>query len=162
MQILVNSFKGAKLREKEIRSWKKVYESDLSYIVYELKEILETPSLVILEGALGAGKTTFTKCFSGSEETVSPSYSLVSEVKDIVHADFYRIESREEVIHLELPLYLEGKNYFFAEWGKKHLESINKELPEEFSLYLLCIDINKNDEKSTEQSRNFTLYSLNL
>jgi tRNA threonylcarbamoyladenosine biosynthesis protein TsaE len=149
------------VKEYEIRNWKKVFESDLAYIVYEMKDILKTPALILLEGPLGSGKTTFTKCFVDGGDTVSPSYSVVTETKDVVHADFYRIKDREEIIHLELPLYLENKNYFFAEWGKKHFESINKELTDDFSLYLLEISIN--DSKSTDsiESRNFTLVELN-
>jgi tRNA threonylcarbamoyladenosine biosynthesis protein TsaE len=145
------------MRLSEVRSWKKVFESDLSYIVYEMKDILKTPCLVILEGTLGAGKTTFTKEFVDEGETSSPSYSIVSETKDVLHADFYRIKSREEIIHLELPLYLEGKNYFFAEWGAKHLESINKELPDDFSIYHLEITINEKHDSQDIESRNFVL-----
>lgn len=146
--------------KKEIRSWKKVYEKDLSYIVHELKEILDTPSLILLEGTLGAGKTTFTKAFSDSEDTVSPSYSVISETKDIVHADFYRIKDREEIIHLELSLYLENKNYFFAEWGEKHFSSIQKELSDEFSSYLIEITINPKNSIKKVESRNFFLYEI--
>jgi tRNA threonylcarbamoyladenosine biosynthesis protein TsaE len=149
------------MNQKELRNWKKVYESDLAYIVYEMKDMLETPALIFLEGPLGAGKTTFTKCFVDGGDTISPSYSVVTETKDVVHADFYRIKDREEIIHLELPLYLENKNYFFAEWGMKHLESINKELTDDFSLYLVEISINDQDSTKNIESRNFTLIELN-
>ncbi len=144
---------------KEIRTWKKVYESDLPYIAYELKEAVETPALVMIEGPLGAGKTTFSKVFIDNDETFSPTYSVLSDTKDILHADFYRIKDREEIIHLEIPLYLEGKNYFLVEWGRQHLKGIDKELPEEFNIYDLSIDINSQDveRNSSIPSRNFTL-----
>mgnify|MGYP000182770920 CR=1 FL=1 len=153
------------MRETVIRTWKKVFEPDLSYIAYELREIVETPALVILEGPLGAGKTSFVKCFvDGDEAAMSPSYSLLNEVKDILHGDFYRIKDREEVIHLEIPLYLENKNFFLVEWGKKHIDSIIRELPEDFSLYQLNVDINNIEsfEENTEEleSRNYTLMAL--
>lgn len=151
------------MNKKSLRSWKKVYKSDLSYIVYELKGLAPAPALIILEGDLGAGKTTFTKCFI-DEETMSPSYSVISETTTVLHADFYRIKNREEIIHLELPLYLEDKQYFLAEWGLEHFESICRELPEDFSTYLMKIDVNKKTTSDTtdEGSRNFELFEVNI
>jgi tRNA threonylcarbamoyladenosine biosynthesis protein TsaE len=148
------------MTEKEIRSWKKVYESDLSYISIELKDLVDAPALIILEGPLGAGKTAFTKSFTESEDTNSPTYSIINEVKDIVHADFYRIKNRVEILHLEIPLYLEGKNYFLVEWGKKHLHSLVKEIPEDFLVYILEISINDNKDGDAVQSRNFNLFAV--
>jgi len=147
------------MSEKEIRSWKKVFESDLSYIAIELKDLVTLPALIVLEGPLGAGKTTFTKVFADDNRASSPTYSVVNEIKDIVHADFYRIKQREEILHLELPLYLEGKNYFLVEWGKKHLSSIFKEVPEDFNTYILEISINDVANEGAIESRNFTLFS---
>ncbi|MAX65848.1 MAG: tRNA (adenosine(37)-N6)-threonylcarbamoyltransferase complex ATPase subunit type 1 TsaE [Bacteriovoracaceae bacterium] len=148
------------MREKEIRAWKKVYEADLGYIAYELKELVEPPAMILLEGPLGAGKTTFSKIFIDNDETFSPSYSLLSDTKDVLHGDFYRLKTREEIIHLELPLYLEDKNYFLVEWGKSLLQSIDKELPEDFSLYLLEISLNELKESEEIESRNFTLFEI--
>lgn len=148
------------MRKKEIRNWKKVFLSDLTYIAYELKEIVESPSLVILEGPLGAGKTTFTKVFAGDDEVLSPTYSVLSETKSILHADFYRIKEREEILHLEFPLYLEGKAFFLVEWGAKYFESIMKELPENFETYLLQISLNDSSSSEEEQSRNFDLFEI--
>src|SRR6478609_1911877 len=104
------------MNKKLVREWKKVYRSDLPYIVYELKDLAKVPAMIILEGDLGAGKTTFTQFFAGEKETLSPTYSILSESKNLVHADFYRIEKNEEVLQLEVPLYLEDKQYFFVEW----------------------------------------------
>ena len=50
---------------KEIRIWKKVLEQDLEYIVSEIKELIEKPAVMILSGAVGAGKTTFVQGFAG-------------------------------------------------------------------------------------------------
>lgn len=148
------------MNQKEIRSWKKVYQSDLSYIVYELKDIVDKPAMIIIEGAMGAGKTTFSKAFVDDGETMSPSYSILSETGQVLHADLYRIESREEIIHLELELYLEDKLFFLVEWGKAHYNSLCRELPEDYSKYLLKIDINEVQETEQIASRNFTLYEL--
>ncbi|MFT6630122.1 MAG: tRNA threonylcarbamoyladenosine biosynthesis protein TsaE [Bacteriovoracaceae bacterium] len=146
--------------QKEIRSWKKVFESDLTYIAYELKEIVQEPALIILEGPLGGGKTTFSKVFIDGDETFSPSYSVLSDTINVLHGDFYRIKDREEIIHLELPLYLEDKKYFLVEWGKKHFSSITKELPEDFAYYLLEVSINEMTGKDGPQSRNFVLFEV--
>ncbi len=147
--------------QKEIRSWKKVFENDLNYIVYELKELVTTPTLILLEGPMGAGKTTFAKAFITLEgdESMSPSYSVVNETRNVVHADFYRLKSREEIIHLELALYLEGKKYLFVEWGKQHFTSLLKELPENFHLYLMELSINESSQNDI-QTRNFTLFEV--
>jgi tRNA threonylcarbamoyladenosine biosynthesis protein TsaE len=149
------------MNKKLIREWKKVFKSDLSYIVYELKDLAKVPSMIILEGDLGAGKTTFTQAFIGEGEVLSPTYSILSECKNFLHADLYRIEKNEEILQLELPGYLEDKQYFFVEWGMKFARRLNRELPENYSSYLIEITVNEGNSDSTDSfSRNFSLYSL--
>ncbi len=149
------------MNKKLIREWKKVYKSDLSYIVYELKDLAKVPAMIILEGDLGAGKTTFTQAFIGEGETLSPTYSILSEAKQFLHADLYRIEKNEEILQLELPVYLEDKQYFFVEWGSKFSRRLMRELPENYSSYLLEIQVNEGAGDATEgPSRNFFLYSV--
>lgn len=149
------------MNKKLIREWKKVYKSDLGYIVYELKDLTKVPAMIILEGDVGAGKTTFTQAFIGEGETLSPTYSILSECKNVLHADFYRIEQNEEILQLELPMYLEDKQYFFVEWGMKFARRILREVPENFSTYLLEITVNESQTEHPEGlSRNFFLYSL--
>jgi tRNA threonylcarbamoyladenosine biosynthesis protein TsaE len=147
--------------KKLVRDWKKVYKSDLPYIVYEMKDLAKAPAMIILEGDLGAGKTTFTQSFVGESEILSPTYSILSENKNIIHADFYRLEKNEEILHLELPIYLEDKQYFFVEWGMKFSRRLFRELPENWTPYLLEININPsivdNDEGLT---RNYSFYTL--
>jgi tRNA threonylcarbamoyladenosine biosynthesis protein TsaE len=149
------------MNKKLLREWKKVYKSDLSYIVYELKDLAKVPAMIILEGDLGAGKTTFTQAFIGEGETLSPTYSILSEAKQFLHADLYRIEKYEEILQLELPIYLEDKQYFFVEWGLKFARRLIRELPENYSSYLLEITINEATQDAPEgPSRNFFLYSI--
>jgi tRNA threonylcarbamoyladenosine biosynthesis protein TsaE len=149
------------MNKKLIREWKKVFKSDLSYIVYELKDLAKVPSMIILEGDLGAGKTTFTQAFIGDGEILSPTYSILSECKNFLHADLYRIEKNEEILQLELPGYLEEKQYFFVEWGMKFARRLNRELPENYSSYLIEITVNEGSSDSTDSfSRNFSLFSL--
>lgn len=149
------------MNKKLVREWKKVYKSDLSYIVYELKDLAKVPAMIILEGELGAGKTTFAQAFIGENEILSPTYSILSECKTFLHADLYRIEKNEEILQLELPNYLEDKHYFFVEWGLKYARRLFRELPENYSTYLLEISINEAVGESSEgPSRNFFLYSI--
>ena len=145
-----------------LRSWKRVYESDLKHLVAELRSNINVPALIMLEGDLGSGKTSLSKVFIGeSEEAVSPTYSVLYEVNNILHADFYRIKTREDIIHLELELYLENKDFFLAEWSLQHIESINSELPENFNIYLLEIESQPNHE-STLASRNYHLSKIKI
>jgi tRNA threonylcarbamoyladenosine biosynthesis protein TsaE len=149
------------MNKKLIREWKKVYKSDLPYIVYEMKDLTKVPSMIILEGELGAGKTTFVQLFIGDKEVLSPTYSILSETKNILHADFYRLEKNEEILQLELPIYLEDKQYFFLEWGMKFSRRVLRELPENWNSYVLDININSGNDQSPEgPSRNFSLSSL--
>ncbi|EQC46040.1 tRNA (adenosine(37)-N6)-threonylcarbamoyltransferase complex ATPase subunit type 1 TsaE [Bacteriovorax sp. Seq25_V] len=151
------------LELSDVRSWKKVYENDLDNIIIELKEAVKTPSVIVLEGVVGAGKTTFTKKFIDQKSsTTSPSYSIINEVDNIVHADFYRLENRDEIIHLEIPLYLEGKDFFLIEWGREYLNDLVREVGEGFNFYLL--EITMNELKSAEEfpSRNFFFKQIKI
>ena len=152
------------MKKKVLREWKKVFETDLGYISYELKDTITLPAVIILEGPMGSGKTTFAKSFIEDADTMSPSYSVISESRNSLHADFYRIEEQDEIIHLELPLYLESKQFFLAEWGEKFIKTIEKETPEDFTFYQMNISVSdtaqsENDEKSVF-SRNFVLSEL--
>ena len=147
---------------KEIRSWKKVYECDLDNIIIELKEAISEASVVILSGVVGASKTTFTKKFIGdTEQAMSPTYSIINDSGEVVHADFYRLESREEIIHLEIPLYLEDKKYFLVEWGKDYIYDISREVGDSYKYYELEITVNeKKEDHASQATRNFALNQI--
>lgn len=144
-----------------VRTWKKVLENDLDYLAAELREVVEKPAAIILSGPVGAGKTTFTKKFVKDAPVQSPTYSVINEAGEIAHADFYRIKDPQEIIHLELPLYLEDKEFFLIEWGMPFLKEIARSLEENFSLYELEIEVNREEEKNGQiASRNFVLKNL--
>lgn len=144
---------------KLVREWKKVYKADLPYIVYELKELAKVPALVFLEGVVGAGKTTFSQHFIAEDGVISPTYNVITEFKQILHADFYRLEKQEEVLQLEIPLYLEGKHWFFVEWGEKFANRLLRDLPEAWTPYVLDIELGKAGNEGEDVARNFTLSS---
>lgn len=142
------------MQEQMLAEWPTTFENDLSSLVINLKKLISIPSLILLDGPVGAGKTTFAKVFCDTE-TMSPTYSVLTESSDILHGDFYRLKDSSEIIHLELALYLEDKNYFLLEWGKEHLSYLEKDLPANFQYFLLDIKVNK-----TDQSRYFRLSKL--
>ena len=58
----------------------------------------------------------------GSDQVISPTYSLINDYGETVHGDFYRLVNPEEIVQLELELYLESADYFLVEWGKQYLD----------------------------------------
>ena len=145
-----------------VKEWKNILETDLEQVVLELKEALPVPCAIILSGPVGAGKTTLTKKFIGGEQEVcSPTYSIIDESENCAHADFYRLKSPEEVVHLELELYLEDKDYFLIEWGKEFLKEIRRNIESNWKLFELEFAINpKNIDKSATSSRNLILSEI--
>ena len=130
-----------------VRAWKKVFESDLNNLVIELKEVVQPPCVIVLDGDVGAGKTTFTRIFLELPEAQSPTYSIINEVDDSVHADLYRIEKKEDLIHLEIPMYIEQKDYFLIEWGMPYLRDLQRIIGDEFIYYQLKIEINEQNSR---------------
>lgn len=148
-----------------LRQWKKTLESDLESIIYELKDFISTPAVIILSGDVGVGKTTFTKAFVkhviGDKLAFSPTYSIVNELGDLVHADFYRLKDSEEIIHLELPMYLEDKDYFIVEWGRPYLREIMAETSDDFKFYEIEFEMNEAKDGEGIPTRSLNLFDLN-
>ncbi len=124
-----------------VGSWKKAQEHDISCVTTEVKNSVEIPAVIILSGVVGAGKTTFAKNFLVKYQIVSPTYSIINEVDDLLHADFFRLKSASEFEHLELGLYSEDKNYVLIEWGMDYLNEIQNELGDSFNYYQLRIEL---------------------
>lgn len=166
---------------KKIECWKKVLENDLDYVAGEVKNLTAAPAVIILSGPVGAGKTAFSKRFiksvmgekiskskndsltkSDQDLGSSPTYSLINDLGVMVHADFYRLSSREELLHLEIPLYIEGKDFFLVEWGRPYLADLQKMIETPFKFYELHIEINEGakNENGSISSRNISFYLL--
>lgn len=147
---------------KFIKKWTDIFEGDLEKFSEELKNIIPVPAVIVLSGPVGAGKTTFTKFFIGDdqeEEVCSPTYSVINENGNCAHADFYRLKSSEEVVHLELELYLEDKEYFLVEWGKPYIKEIYRNLDDDWEIYELVFEINSKDANEFGSfSRNIQLF----
>ncbi|MEI8346275.1 MAG: tRNA (adenosine(37)-N6)-threonylcarbamoyltransferase complex ATPase subunit type 1 TsaE [Pseudomonadota bacterium] len=143
------------------RTWKKVLKADLAYIANELREAVKKPAVIILSGPLGAGKTTFTQAFVGGGQLVSsPIYSVINENAEVAHADFFRLKEARELDHLEIPLYLEEKEFFLVEWGLPFLTELQKIVGDEFYFYELEIIVNEKQSSEEIPSRNLVLKEL--
>ncbi len=94
------------------------------------KKVLDAnPNKVILfNGAMGTGKTTFIKALAKSlgvnDATGSPTFSLVNEYKTIdyqtvYHFDVYRLKSESEAYDMGMDEYLYSGHWCFIEWAEK-------------------------------------------
>ncbi|MEM9188377.1 MAG: tRNA (adenosine(37)-N6)-threonylcarbamoyltransferase complex ATPase subunit type 1 TsaE [Myxococcota bacterium] len=93
----------------------------------ELAELLRPGDVLLLEGELGAGKSTLVRAIGralGIPEEVpmtSPTFTLVNEYPariPLVHADLYRLSDPEEIIELGLEERIgEGHSVVAVEWG---------------------------------------------
>ncbi len=87
--------------------------------------LLQPGDVVLLQGDLGAGKTTFTQGIArgaGTDEVVnSPTFILLNEYHarlTVYHADLYRLDDPDEVAALDLPgVSLDGA--LVVEWPER-------------------------------------------
>lgn len=110
------------------------------------------PWVILLDGDLGAGKTTFTQALAkemGLEEPVtSPTFNLVNEYKlglaagagqslgqepssprlkkNFFHFDLYRLDHEEELFDIGFEEYFAGPDLLVIEWADKFIEEIPK------------------------------------
>ena len=85
-------------------------------------------SVVIFEGEMGAGKTTFIKAvcreLGVTDAVSSPTFSIVNEYETtsgtrLYHFDFYRIEEEQEALNIGALEYFDSGNLCFIEWPSK-------------------------------------------
>jgi tRNA threonylcarbamoyladenosine biosynthesis protein TsaE len=114
--------------------------SDLTELATFAEEIIvdikNTP-VVLFEGEMGTGKTTFIKLICekmGVEDSMSsPTFSIVNEYLDeygetIYHFDLYRLTSLKEAIDIGIEEYLFSGNVCLIEWP----QIIVDELPDQY------------------------------
>ena len=92
----------------------------------ELAAVLPKPSLVLLTGPLGAGKTTFVQGMArglGLKESItSPSFLLMKEhqgLHPLRHLDLFRLKRQEEVLALGLTEDLPQDAVVVVEWADR-------------------------------------------
>lgn len=102
----------------------KVKDEAASYeLANQIAKIVEPGMVILLEGDLGAGKTTFTKGLAqglGITKVIkSPTYTIIREYPNgrlpLYHMDLYRL-SEDEAELLGLEEYFEGEGLCVVEW----------------------------------------------
>jgi len=106
-----------------------------------LAEQTKGPTLILLHGDLGAGKTTFSRAFirtlthQEDLEVVSPTFTIMQTYDTpqgpLTHFDLYRIKSSDEIYELGLDDYL-NHHICLIEWPERldHLP------PSRFDVYI--------------------------
>ena len=91
-----------------------------------LARVLEPGAVIAYRGALGAGKTAFTRGLArglGVKESVtSPTYTIVNEYLSgsmpLFHFDMYRLGSEDELFDIGWEDYLERGGVCAVEWSE--------------------------------------------
>jgi tRNA threonylcarbamoyl adenosine modification protein YjeE len=105
-------------------------ESATERLASELAEIVAPGDVLLLEGPLGAGKTSFVRALAralglpGDAYLPSPTFTILQEIDEtripIAHADLFRIESPAELGQLDLRERIAaGTTLVLIEWGEK-------------------------------------------
>lgn len=96
---------------------------DTHRLADRLARIVRPGDVLVLEGDLGAGKTTFTQGFARAlgvgEQVNSPTFTLIKEYEGdfpLYHMDLYRLEGPEEAWELGLEEYFDGNGVCVVEW----------------------------------------------
>ena len=86
--------------------------------------VLRPGDVVVLEGDLGAGKTTFAQGVGAAlgvdEPMTSPTFTIVHEhdgTVPVAHVDVYRLETLGELHDLGFDDLLDGRRVTLVEWG---------------------------------------------
>lgn len=111
---------------REIIHFNLIEENELDKVAEAIIPMLRETPLVLLEGELGAGKTTLVKLIAqllGCRETTgSPSFGLINEYPlegepgKIYHMDLYRINRPQELETLGIEEMLGSGCPVFIEW----------------------------------------------
>ena len=100
----------------------------LNEVAKAIVDLTPSHKIFLLDGEMGAGKTTLTgiicKLMEVEDEPSSPTFSIVNtyyspKYGEINHFDFYRLADEEEAIESGLEEQLYSGNICFVEWGEK-------------------------------------------
>ncbi len=107
----------------------------------ELARNLSIPGVVMLRGALGTGKTTFTRGLAqglGLKDPTlvhSPSFTLVNIYRaacPIYHVDLYRLQGERDLYSVGLDDFLGKDGVTVIEWSERLTFKLNRAIEVEF------------------------------
>ena len=102
--------------------------------------------MLLLDGDLGAGKTTFTQGLARAmgvrDPVTSPTFTLVRSYPtsfgvELIHVDVYRLERLFDIVALGLPEMLEDGAVAAIEWGGRAAPALG---PEHLDVHLTLTD----------------------
>lgn len=133
-----------------IKKYHTATEQETKHVAASLANFLFPGSTVLLEGQLGAGKTTFTKGLAeglGIKRAIkSPTYTLIREYTEgrlpLYHMDLYRLEE-SGADEMGLDEYFEGDGISVVEWGSV----VAEDMPEAY----VKISLSVSGEEGTER-----------
>ncbi|MDR2416196.1 MAG: tRNA (adenosine(37)-N6)-threonylcarbamoyltransferase complex ATPase subunit type 1 TsaE [Candidatus Peribacteria bacterium] len=88
------------------------------------KELAPISPIILLEGELGTGKTTFAKGFAEAlginpEIVQSPTYTYINIYDEkLLHLDMYRLESFQQMVEKGILDQMQQFSYLLIEWPK--------------------------------------------
>lgn len=124
---------------------------------YEIGETLTQPTVILLDGELGAGKTVFTKGLAAGldidpVDVTSPTFTLVNEHfgrLPLIHLDLYRLpDGVNAALGIGLDEILQESAIVVIEWSEK-LGTYT--IPKSYNIKILCLDTNKREIKIMQQ-----------
>ncbi len=102
--------------------------SELPLVVATVRTFLASARVWLLEGAMGAGKTTLVRelCrqWQVTDAVSSPTFGLVHEYRTaadeaVFHFDFYRIEDESEAVAIGTEEYFDSGARCLIEWPER-------------------------------------------
>lgn len=116
----------------ESRAWERLDEPGLTDLARALAAAVGAGGVILLEGDLGAGKTTFARALLAArgvgERIKSPTYSLIESYRvddlSMHHLDLYRIAHPDELEWLGLADLLGTNSLVLIEWPERGLGAI--------------------------------------
>lgn len=128
-----------------------------------LPMIKKTGLIIILDGDLGAGKTTFTQGIAlalGIKQTItSPSYTYLKEYScqnhqgNLIHLDLWAVENQSMFKALALETYQQPGNLLVIEWYQQFAGMLNFNLP--VIHFTITADKNQPDKRHFTYDENF-------
>lgn len=118
---------GTSMKKSTVFGVHKVKSVDETYaLAKKVADTLDGGEVLLLDGDLGAGKTTFTKGLAKAlgvkEEVTSPTFTILNVYEDgrlkLNHLDMYRVESSDELAELGIEECFDEDAVTVIEWNK--------------------------------------------